>query len=132
MTDPNNDHSAAARTEASLSQRLHRLVVGVVTVFFGVTPTSLSFATASPSSPSHKGHSMMSPHTASPRPSSHASATAPKSKTKAKPAALQQRPQQRKTPAKTRVAAKSKAPTRAHPSPRKPSNLPAKQTKHSA
>lgn len=127
MTHPNNVQSAATRTAASLSQRLQRLMVVVVTALFGTTLTSLSFAA---SSPPHQLHPTTKPHAAAPRPSPHASATTPKAK--AKPAVAQHPTQQRKTPAKTRVAAKSKTPTRAHQPPRKPSKLATKQTKHSA
>jgi hypothetical protein len=130
MTDPNQAQTAATRTAASLSQRLHRLLVVVVTALFGMTLTGVSFAASAPSLP-HKSQPTTKPR-ATPRPSAHANATTPKSKPKAKPTALQHPIQHRKAPTKTRVAAKSKTPTRAHQPPRKPSKLATKQTKHAA
>ena len=129
MTDTNDAQSVATQLAASLSRRLQRLMVTVVTALFGMTLTSLSFA--APTRPD-KGHPTTRPHASAQRPSAHPSSTTPKSKAKAKPAVAQHSAQQRKMPAKTRVAAKSKTPTRAHQPPRKPSKLAAKQTKHSA
>jgi hypothetical protein len=139
MTHTNHAQTAATHPAASLSRRLHRLLVVVVAALFGMTLTSVSFAA---SSPSPKGHATTKPHatTAAHRPSAQTT-TAPKSnakansksKTKPKTAVAQHPTQQRKTPTKARVAAKSKPATRAHQPASKPvKKLATKQTKHTA
>ena len=133
MTNPNHAQSAATHTAASLSQRLHRLMVAVVPALFGMTLSSLSLA-ASPAS--HKDHPTAKPLAAARQPSAHASTTTTKatsgSKSKSKSPLAQHQTQQRKTPAKARVAAQSKPSSRAHQPPRKPTKLAKKQTKHTA
>ena len=137
MTHLNHAQTAATRTAASLPQRLHRLLVVVVSAWFGMTLTSVSLAA---SSPSPNGQSTTKPHaTAAHRPSTPSTATTPKSQSKAKSTsksktAVAQHPTQaRKTPTKARVAAKSKPATRAHQPASKPAKkLATKQNKHTA
>ncbi|HEX2674478.1 MAG TPA: hypothetical protein VHM25_26565 [Polyangiaceae bacterium] len=129
MTDPNNAQSAATQSAASLSRRLHRLMVVVVTVLFGATLSGLSLAA---STQSHPERSATKPKTAANHSSTHPTTSSPKAKSKPKTATAQRPTQPRKTATKTRLAAKSKTPTRAHQSPRKPAKLATKQAKHAA
>jgi hypothetical protein len=101
-------------------------MLAVVTALLGMTLSSWSFAASAAS------NKQRSPTKAQPAHKSAAHPSAAQSKSKPKVAVAQHPAQHRKTPAKSRIAAKSKTPARAHQPPRQPAKLAAKQTKHTA
>jgi hypothetical protein len=129
MTNPSQAQSPSTRPLAPLPhQRSRRLLLVLATALSAMTLSGVSLAASSPSPKAHQASKAPARHAApAQRSKTHPSATSPKSK---QPQALHQT--QRKTPAKARLAAKSKAPKRAHQSPGKPAKLTAKNPKPAA
>jgi hypothetical protein len=123
MTDPSKAQSRANHGSALLPQKRARRLLQTLVVLAAVTLTGTSLA----ASPPPRKVQAPTPHHAAQRPAAHPTTSAPKSKHAQAPQQAQ-----RKTPGKARIAAKSKAATRAHQSPRTPAKLATKKTKHVA
>jgi len=129
MTDPHAAHSAVTHSAASLPlERSRKLLQVIVVALLGVTLARSSFAASSASPQGHQKLSTPAHHAAN-RPTAHPSKTTTKSSSKQ--AATKHHPQ-RQAPPKTRVASKSKPPTRAHQTVRTPAKVATKKTKRAA
>jgi hypothetical protein len=130
MTDLSKAQSAAIYTATWQPQmRARRFLLVIVSALSTITLTSLSFAAPTPSPKGHPAGAASTHHAAV-----HAASTHPNAPTHKAKHPQAKREIQRKTPVNARLATKSKAEpkARAQRTPRKPTRLASKKTKHVA